>query len=412
MKRYFLICKLAIKGIFRNKVRSFLTILGIIIGIGSVIALIGLGAGAQNEITKSISLLGTGVVTLMPGQELFEGGGGPGGESVISSVITERDYNYLNNDTRFPNIQYISPEIKGRKELKKGTNEINSTLYGVSEGYGEIKDLELTEGSFISLGDIKDKRNLAVIGQDVYKTLFPDKEAAEIIGEDFFIENSKFKIIGVLRPRGETGFGNLDEETYIPYTTAAEKIFNIENFSTIQFKVEDLDLIDATIAQVENKLADFRNIDPDELDFSIYTSEDLLETVYQVTNIFTTLLAGIAAISLLVGGIGISNIMLVSVMERTREIGIRKAVGAKRRDILVQFVIEAVILTLLGGVLGIIFGVLLGWMIGIFTAITSDVTVGSIFLAAGVSIAIGIIFGFAPAYKASKLDPIDALRYE
>jgi putative ABC transport system permease protein len=417
MRRYLLIFKLAIKGILTNKVRSFLTILGIVIGIASVIALMGLGAGAQNEITENISSLGTEVATVIPGGGGLLGQGqqqGPPGTSrVLSEVmLTEKDYDYLNNSTRFPYIQFISPEVRGVKEAKRGQEDIIAPISGVSESFDDIQELEVLEGAFFSGSDVSDNRNVAVIGFEVSEKLFSGENPADAVGESIIIDNSKFKVVGVIETQGTTALGNQDENIYIPYTTAAERLFDTEEFSNIRFKVSDVGLLDATIGQVEEKLANYRGVDENELDFSIFTSEDLLETVNVVTGIFTTLLAGIAAISLLVGGIGISNIMLVSVTERTKEIGLRKAVGAKRRDILVQFIIEAIVLTLLGGILGIFVGILLGWGVGSLASINSSITWESIFLATGVSIIIGIIFGFAPAYKAARLDPIDALRYE
>ena len=411
MKRYFLMFKLAVKGILTNKVRSMLTILGIVIGIGAVIALMGLGTGAQTEITSSISSLGTEVATITPGN-IFEGGGGPQGEGISTATLTQRDYDYLDNKTRFPYIEYLSPQIGGMQTSKKGSRELTSTVNGVSESFDKIQDLQLKTGRFFSANDVNDNRNVAVLGLDAAEELFPGTSPQEVLDDYFLIGNSKFRVVGVLESRGTTAFGNQDEEIFIPYTTASNKLFNTDKFSNIQFKVADIDLMNVTVAQVKEKFADFRNVDLDDLDFSIFTSEDLLDVANQITSIFTTLLASIAAISLLVGGIGISNIMLVSVTERTKEIGLRKAVGAKQSDILLQFIIEAVILTLLGGILGIILGILLGWVIGYFTDVSFALTLGSVGLATGVSIGIGIIFGFAPAYKASKLDPIDALRYE
>ncbi|MBU0731325.1 ABC transporter permease [Patescibacteria group bacterium] len=413
MKRYILMFKLAIKGLLTNKVRSMLTILGIVIGIGAVIALMGLGTGAQTEITSSISSLGTEVATISPGNVFESARGGPTtGEGISTATLTQRDYDYLDNKTRFPYIEEISPQLSGMQTSKKGSKELTSNINGVSESYNKIQDLQLKSGRFFSANDVSDNRKVAVLGLDAADELFSGRNPEEILDEYFLIGNSKFRVVGVLESRGSTAFGNQDEDIFVPYTTASNKLFNTDEFSNIQFKVNDIDLMNVTVAQVKEKFADFRNVEVDDEDFTIFTSEDLLDVANQITSIFTTLLASIAAISLLVGGIGISNIMLVSVTERTKEIGLRKAVGAKQGDILSQFIIEAVILTLLGGIIGIIFGILMGWIIGYFTDVNFALTLSSVSLATGVSIAIGIIFGFAPAYKASKLDPIDALRYE
>lgn len=412
MRKFIDTFKTSIRGLLTNKIRSFLTILGIIIGIGSVIGLMGIGAGAQVQVEESIATLGTDIITIAPGGGGFGPQDSPVQGGLIADPLTEDDFDYLDNPKRFPDIASISPVVQATQTLTNQSNEFMGTVRGVNDQYAEIQELNVTNGRFLKEADIDSGRFVVVIGPDVVAELFPYQTPEEVIGENIFINNIRYQVIGIPEAKGGTGFSNPDENIFLPYTTAISKITESDYLSQIQLQVTNEDTINLIISQITDKLAKFRDVDPEEPDFTIFSSDQLLDIASEVTAIFTTLLASIAGISLLVGGIGISNIMLVSVTERTREIGLRKAVGARKRDILYQFLSEAVILTVLGGIFGIILGYLLGLGIGTWAGIDSAITLNSILLATGVSAGIGLIFGFTPAYQASRLDPIDALRYE
>lgn len=410
------------KAIFRNKGRSLLTILGIIIGIGSVIALISLGTGVQESISNRISTLGTTTLTITPGQSFNQrssgsansGGsttaGGPNsGFSQAASTLSMDDLNAISNQKTHPSVKAVSGTVSSSAVFEEDGVQVRQSVSGVAPAHFEIRNLSSEKGRFLSDKDITGRTKVAVLGNTFAKDVLG---GVDVVGKTLVINGTNYTVVGVLKQADESGFANPNANVYIPYTAAMDE-FKTQTFSTLLALAKDENSVDSAKAEISKTLLSNHKItDPKLADFTVLTSKDLLSTVSSVTGILTSLLAGIAAISLVVGGIGIMNIMLVSVTERTREIGLRKAVGAKTSDILRQFIVEAVMLTVTGGILGI--G--LGWLIGLGAKNVLDIapiiTMNSILLAVGVSTAVGLIFGIYPAARAARLNPIDALRYE
>ncbi len=382
--------------IWSNKLRSSLTMLGIIIGVSSVVVMIAIGTGAQQGITSRLQEMGTNVLFVTPGggsdiRTLFRGGG--------SGTLKNSDFQALE---ALDGVRGVTPELSGNKQGVYKNNNTRLKIIGVKPEYFELKDEELMVGSFLTENDELERHKNIVIDETVWKELFA---GANPIGEDIRMENSIFRIVGLVK--GESGEG------FIPFSTAQLRIFGQKNISQISIFALDADGMDAIKASAEKILLTEHKInDADSADFSVINQTELLDTINDVTAIFTILLGGIAAISLLVGGIGVMNIMLVSVTERTREIGIRKAIGAHRNDILLQFLIESTILSLLGGIMGILLSFAVKAIIASATELQPIVTTGSILLAFGFSAGVGIFFGLLPSYKASRLKPIEALRFE
>lgn len=416
MKPYILF-KQSLKAIFNNKVRSFLTVLGIVIGIGSVIALISFGTGIKASISDRIALLGTTNLTVMPGAGFDSskahntGANQRGDQGFVqsASTLTTADLYSLADKSKHPQIKAVSGQISGSAILVTAGGERRYTVLGTSETYPAIQNLSVSRGDFYNKAEVNQKSRVLVLGSQMAEELYGTKNA---IGETISINGSDYEIIGVFKEADESGFSNPNNQAYVPYTAAAET-FKTPNFNSITVQAQNEDVVAAVKADVKNTLLHNHQIRDVKLaDFNVITSADLLSTVNGITSMITALLAGIAAISLLVGGIGIMNIMLVSVTERTREIGLRKAVGAKTSDILGQFILEAVLLTVCGGILGIGLGFLLGKIAAPSLGFTPIVSNSSIVLAVGVSSLIGLVFGVYPAAKASLLNPIDALRFE
>jgi putative ABC transport system permease protein len=391
-----------------NKLRTGLAILGIVIGIGSVIALVSLGQSSQQAIQSQIQSLGANLLTVMPGAQR-EGAvrGAAGG----SQTLTNDDATAIASSSQIDSVKNVSPEFSRRAQVTTGGNNTNTQIIGVTPIYTDVHKITLTSGSFITTHDIEGVSKVAVIGPQVVSDLFGD--SINPVGQTIRISKQSFTIIGVTASKGGTGFQNQDDIIYVPLPTAQKQLFGTNYLSSIALEAKSSDLMTTAQNQVGYfLLARHKFSDPTQADFSIFSQQDIINTASATTGTFTTLLSGVAAISLLVGGIGIMNIMLVTVTERTREIGLRKALGARKRTITMQFLAESIILTFTGGLIGIIIGIIASYIILSVTGSPFVISPNSVLLAFVVSAAIGIIFGWYPARSAANLQPIEALRYE
>jgi putative ABC transport system permease protein len=391
-----------------NKIRTGLAMLGVIIGIGSVIALMGLGQASQKSITDQISSLGTNLITIMPSGT---SSGGIKGATGTASSLDMDDAELLEKSSLITTLSEVAPYVSQNAQLVTSDNNTNSTVMGVTENYPTVNNLDLSSGTFITERHNLGLSRVVVLGPDVVTELFG--EGVDPLGERIRISGQSFTVIGVAEAKGGTGRMNPDEYVYIPLDTAMKVVFGLDSLSAISVTAIDEDSADLATEQITTVLLQAHDIDnEDDADFRLFSQEDLLETVTEVTDTFTSLLSGIAAISLVVGGIGIMNIMLVTVTERTREIGLRKALGAKNQIIIYQFLLEAVLITVIGGLIGIAFGLAASYFISSKMGLSFVISYPSIALAFGVSVVIGLIFGLYPAKKAADLLPIEALRYE
>lgn len=405
--------KIAINGLKAHKMRSILTILGIVIGIAAIILIMSLGAGAQDLILSQIQGLGSKTIAVAPGRE-------PKGPTdvaqIMSDSLKEKDLLELNKKTNVPTLKNIMPIVFGGETAAFENETYRMTIFGASELIMNIFDLSPEKGFFFTEEDIKNNASVAIIGAKIKEELFGSSEA---IGEKIKIKGRNFTIIGVLPKKGQVSFFNFDEIAVIPYTTAQKYIFGIKYFHRFMIEAETESDIERTVIDIKETLRNSHNItDPEKDDFFVETQADLVSRISTITNILTLFLVAVAAISLVVGGIGIMNIMLVSVTERTNEIGLRKALGATRKNILSQFIFEAIILTVSGGIIGILLGVsfsliasfILSRFVGLdwqFTFPIEGAIIGFV-----VSALVGLVFGLYPARKASIKNPIEALRYE
>ncbi len=400
--------KVAFISIFKNKMRTLLTMLGIIIGVGAVIVMVAIGEGAQARIQTQINSLGTNLIMVFPGS--FQQGSVRMGAGTAQQLSND-DYDRLRkNNTLF---QAISPVARTGGQVIGGTGNWSTGIWGVSEDFLKIRDWKLESGEFFTANDVKTQNKVCVIGKTIVKNLFPYEDP---VGQQIRIRSVPCRIIGVLSEKGQSTFGSdQDDVIMAPYTTVLWRLSGGHSHGISQFYISAISLEQMSAAQEEARtiLRDSHKIpEGEDDDFTIRNQTEFAQLATATTQTLTILLASIASISLLVGGIGIMNIMLVSVTERTREIGIRMAIGARGRDILTQFLIESTVLSLSGGLIGILLGFAATYIVQLATEWNTVITIPTVFISFGFAGLVGIFFGFYPARKASGLNPIDALRYE
>jgi putative ABC transport system permease protein len=404
--------RLAIGGLTANRLRSALTMLGILIGVAAVIVLVAVGSGASAAVQQQIQGLGSNLLIISSSNARAAGGISQGFGS--GSTLSLADVTALQNKQAAPDVVTAIPSTGGRAQLTYSNQNWNSTLVGTSQDFPEVRNYQLSSGQFFTAADVQAERRVVVLGQTVVTNLFNGQAP---VGQSIKINRQTFRVVGVLAAKGGSGFSNQDDTVVVPITSAWSYLLGGRNRNVQQIFVEaaSANVTSAANTEITQILLDQHKIsDPTQADFQIQTQQDVLASATQTTGILTLMLGAIAGISLVVGGIGIMNIMLVTVTERTREIGIRKAIGARRRDILVQFLIESMFLSGLGGALGILVGTLVsaGMPAVVSSLPTPVVSVPSVLLAFGVSVGIGLFFGIYPANRAARLNPIVALRYE
>jgi len=407
--------RVALRGITANKLRAFLTMLGIIIGVGAVIALLSVGRGVQDEITRQLQSTGSNLITIVGGS-LRTSGVRVSTSSSSSRQLTTKDAAAI-IAAGLPEVAAVSPEFGTSGQVSYGNQSSFVQITGVTPDYQFVRNAGLAAGEFFDNSHIEGVAQVAVLGHSIAAALFGDEDP---VGKIIKLNRSNYRVLGVLEERGGSSFTSEDSAVFVPLTTAQRRLIGAtlgygtaQRLSTIAVSAVNEASVDAAVAAIDQVLREqHRLADDDAADFTIISQKLILSVVGQVTGILTAFLGAIAAISLLVGGIGIMNIMLVSVTERTREIGIRMAIGARASDILTQFLVESVTLSCVGGLLGILLGMGLTSIISRFTEWQVYVSIPAMIIAVTFSAAVGIFFGLYPAWKASQLDPIEALRFE
>jgi len=396
---------MALHGLGANKMRSMLTMLGVIIGVGAVIIAIAIGQGSREAVAQSLQALGTNVLTVRAGRQQ-RGGVGMGSGSVVT--MKPQDADAILREC--PSVIRVSPQVQENAQVKYEAQNDNIAINGQGQDYPEISNHKIQQGRFFTEDEVKSQRRVAVLGSETWETLFEGRPA---VGRPIRIAGHRFEVIGVFQSKGGMGWRNPDEGVYIPYTTAMRRLFGRDSVQSITAQARSATLMNRAQVEMERVLRNRHNItEGAENDFRVFNQGDLMEAQDEQQGTFAALITYLAIVSLVVGGVGIMNIMLVSVTERTREIGVRKAIGAKRHHILTQFLLEALFLSLIGGLLGVAFGIGGARLVGQTNDWTIVIAPATVLLAFSFSAVVGAFFGFYPAWKASRLNPIEALRYE